>query len=215
MKPMRISMLAAPVPLMLWIALACAQGQQAVQTPQQSTPALGSAANASASLERLQLIVALQQIGSTSASGVTWPMWAIRIGDTEAAEAAAMFWNTSSRYLGANSINGTVWVRGGDGWIKASYYRPNSTLEFRDFVKDPKPFRSETTGGASILPFPFSQLKAEELQEIDFIVTYFDGGTKAYVQSGLSQDEAISLLQTVSRHRRSHEKVQPGVGRLR
>jgi hypothetical protein len=212
MKPMRISMLAAVVPLMLWIALACAQGQQSVQAPQQSTPALGLVPNASASLARLQLIVALQQIGSTSASGVTWPLWAIRIGVTEAAEAAAMFWNTSSRYLGANSINGTVWVRGGEGWIKASYYRPNGTLEFRDFVKDPSPFRSETTGDASILPFPFSHLKAKELQKIDFIVTYFDGGTKAYVQSGLSQDEAISLLQTVSRYRRSHETRQPGVG---
>ncbi|HYN15030.1 MAG TPA: hypothetical protein VES66_04480 [Terriglobales bacterium] len=214
MKPMRISMLAVLVSLMLWTALACGQGQQSAQRPQQSAPAPGLVPKASALLARWQQIIALQQIGSTAANGITWPMWAIRIGDTEAAEAAAMFWTTSSRYLGANSINGTVWVRGGEGWIKAIYCRPNSTLEFQDFVKDPAPFRSATTGGASILPFPFSQLQAKELQEIDFIVTYFDGGTKAYVQSGLSQDEAISLLQTVSRYGRSHEKGQPGVGKL-
>jgi hypothetical protein len=177
MKPMRISMLAAVVPLMLWIALACAQGQQSVQTPQQSTPPPGSAPNASTSLARSQLIIGLQQIGSTSASGITWPMWAIRIGDTAAAEAAAAFW-TTSRYLGANSINGTVWVRGGEGWIKASYYRPNSTLELRDFVKDPEPFRSETTGGTSILPFPFSQLKAKELQEYRFHGDLFRRGNQ-------------------------------------
>ncbi len=193
MKSMRTSMLAALVPLMLWIApaLMCAQAQRSIQTP-------GCIPHTNASPVRSELI-ALQQVGCSSLNGVTSPMWAIRIGDTETAEKAAAFWMTSSRHLGVNSINGIVWVRDRGGWSKATYYRPRSAVEFLDFLETPELFRTRKTGDTSILPFPFNLLKANELRKIDFIVTYFDGGTKAYTQSGLSEDGAISLLQAVLR----------------
>jgi hypothetical protein len=193
MKPIWSSMLAALVLLMLLFApaLAYSQGQRWAQTP-------GCIPSANASPMSTELI-ALQQVGCTSVNGVTSPMWAIRIGDTEAAEKAAAFWMESSSHLGANSINGIVWVRDGEGWIKATYKRPRSAVEFSDFLESPELFASRKTGDISVLPFPFKGLNANELQKVDFIVTYLDGGTKAYIQSGLSEDEAISLLRAVLR----------------
>lgn len=203
MKPMRTSMPAALVPLMLWIALAHTQGQESAQTPR-GTP------QANASPFRSEL-VALQQVGSTSVNGLASPMWAIRIGDTEAAEHAAA---TSSRFLGANSIHGIVWVRDGESWIKATYYRPRSAFEFVDFLKNPRPFSVRQTGDVSILPFPFNRLNAKKLRGIDFIVTYFDGGTKAYIQSGSSEDEVTVLLQVISTLVKSKTAISDERGEL-
>jgi hypothetical protein len=141
--------------------------------------------------------IGLVRIGTTSSNGNSMPLWALQIGNTSAAEYAASIQGDHSRYLGPNALDGVIWIRAGENpkrWVRVIYIRPHSLNEFLDFVDQPACFRARNMGGREILPLPFSLLPPPELAKLDYIVLYFQGGVKAYLLSGTSENEAFRFL---------------------
>jgi len=141
--------------------------------------------------------VVVVQVSTTSTRGQTGPLWAIQIGDTRRSEQLSEYFSHSA-FLGPNCVNAVVWVRtdGHPGWVKTDYKRPQGADDFMDFVRDPAPF----TTRAEDIPLPpvLDAFAPAQAAQVSYIVEYHDGGTKIYLQGGISRSDAEKLAALVS-----------------
>jgi hypothetical protein len=131
----------------------------------------------------------LVQIGVRSyPDGSHLPIWALMLGDTANAEQVA------SRYrgLGPYSLNATLWTRAEDGptWVMTTFRRPVTIDEAVDLHNNREAFTSRRQGDRSLLPPAFARLKADLIDNVDFIIQYDDGSAKAYLYPGTSRSDA-------------------------
>ncbi|OGZ02702.1 MAG: hypothetical protein A3G64_02855 [Candidatus Liptonbacteria bacterium RIFCSPLOWO2_12_FULL_60_15] len=149
--------------------------------------------------------VSLVEIGNsftTEDGGKSMPIFAVMIGNTEKAERASLYW---TRFFGLYATNGTFWVHPVDEpaniWKRIIYHRPRNIYEAQIFFADQEAWSfKETDKGHIILPSYARALTPAQLEKVDFIITYFDGGgTKVYVKSWTSPEDAKALFEAIER----------------
>lgn len=151
--------------------------------------------------------VSLVEVGSsytTEDGGKTMPIFAVMIGDTARAEHLANVW---SQYFGPYALDATLWVHPADEpadvWKRATYHRPQNIYEAQVFYEDREAWKFEETDKAHMILPPYARaLTPAELLKVDFIITYFDGGTKVYVKSWTSPEDAKALFEAIERAHR-------------
>ena len=151
-----------------------------------------------------EAVVSLVEVGysfTTESGGKSMPIYAVMIGNTGKAENASLYW---TKFFGLYATNGTFWVhpvdQPADVWKRVIYHRPGSMYEAAVFFEDPETWRFEETDKAHIiLPAFVRSLPPAELARVEFVITYFDGGTKVYVRSWTPPDEAKALFEAVEK----------------
>lgn len=144
--------------------------------------------------------ISLVEVGTsytTGGDGKTTPIYAVMIGNTLKAEEVAL---ALSRHFGPYAVNATIWVhrvdQPADTWTRIIFHRPRNIYETQVFFDDQGAWEFEETDKASVILPSFARaLTPAELLKVDFIVTYFDGGTKVYLKSEVTTEEAKKLFE--------------------
>lgn len=146
--------------------------------------------------------VSLIQSGTSFTSnggGELTPIWSIMIGNTEKAEQLT---NTWSPHFGPHALDGTIWVRSTDNqldiWKRVIFHRPKNIYETLVFFENPGNWTFTEIDSFHILSsFPWHKFTSDQLNKVDFIVTYFTGDTKIYLKNDISIEEAKELFEWV------------------
>jgi hypothetical protein len=140
--------------------------------------------------------VELVQSGVRSQSdGPRIPLWAIMVGDTGNAEQIAHQY----RWLGPCGLNATVWTRNEETatWVRTSYRRPQNVDEAIAWRANPDRFTSRKQGNISLLPSPFARLGTGLIEKVEFIITYDDDSSKAYLFPGTLKGDAQAIVAAI------------------
>lgn len=121
------------------------------------------------------------------------------IGNTKKAEQSTSNW---TQQLGLYAIDGTMWVHPADNplevWERKIFHRPQNIYESLVFYENPEIWKfTERDYYYVILPLPWRKLTIDQLAKVEFIIIYFTGGTKVYLKSEVSTEEARELFEWV------------------
>jgi hypothetical protein len=143
--------------------------------------------------------VDLEVVGSSYETGEdggrTRPIHSVVLGDPRAAEDRAYGW---SHRFGMYALDATLWTRvwpeSSARWRQTSLRRPATAAEIATFADTPEAFKVETLGGVDLLPRPFRELDEIDLARVEYIVSYWRGGSRALLRIGVAPHDADAMV---------------------
>lgn len=125
-------------------------------------------------------------------------LYAVMAKNTNPAEQLSSSW---MKHFGEYALDGEVFVRleegSADAWRVIAYHRPKDADQAGAWSKDKPLFKDEKSGDKSVLPTPIRALPEKSLAKVWYIVHYFDGSAKVYLQSGTTIGEASDILRAL------------------
>ncbi|MDO8504511.1 MAG: hypothetical protein Q7S36_01530 [Candidatus Liptonbacteria bacterium] len=123
------------------------------------------------------------------------PFYAIVSKNTNPAEELFSSW---TKHFGEYAMDGELYVHleenSVEAWKVTAYHRPKNGDQTRAWLTDKTLFSEEKSGDKSILPSLIRSLPEKELAKVWYVVHYYDGSAKVYLQSGTTAGEASAII---------------------